>query len=119
MPDWFDFWSSRLDHFVSSFSTHKIERLNMNKEIHVSINAPNDYFWLTVEVNGVKRRIYHIPFIQKLDSKYDASHEISYDSGVKRKIILNKNYHQSIRNFFFFFFFFFFVKDLVLLLMGW
>lgn len=85
MPDWFDFWSARLDHFVSSFSTEKVERLNMNKEIHVSINAPNDYFWLTVEVNGVKRRIYHIPFIQKLDSKYDASHEISYDSGVKRK----------------------------------
>ena len=103
MPDWFDFWSSRLDHFVSSFSTQKIERLNMNKEIHVSINAPNDYFWLTVEVNGVKRRIYHIPFIQKLDSKYDASHEISYDSGVKRKIISNKNHYQSIINIFSFF----------------
>ncbi|KAI8129767.1 Vitellogenin-1 [Lucilia cuprina] len=84
MPEWYDFWSSRLDHFVSSFSSEKVERLNMNKEIHVSINAPNDYFWLTVEVNGVRRRIYHIPFIQKLDSKYDASHEISYDSGVKR-----------------------------------
>lgn len=84
MPEWFDFWSSRLDHFVSSFSSEKVERLNMNKEIHLSINSPNDYFWLTIEVNGVQRRIYHIPFIQKLDSKYDASHEILYDSGVKR-----------------------------------
>ncbi|XP_061389205.1 uncharacterized protein LOC133324377 [Musca vetustissima] len=84
MPDWFDLWSSRLDHFVSSFSHDKVERLNMSKEIHLSINLPNDHFWLTIEVNGVHRRIYHIPFIQKLDSKYDASHEILYDSGVKR-----------------------------------
>ncbi|KAL9889825.1 vitellogenin-like lipoprotein [Glossina fuscipes fuscipes] len=84
MPEWFDYWSTRLDHFVSSFSPKKIERLNMSKEIHVSVNAPNDYFWLTVEINGVKKRIYHIPFLHKLDSKYDASHELSYDSGVKR-----------------------------------
>lgn len=99
MPEWFDFWSSRLDHFVSSFSSEKVERLNMNKEIHLSINSPNDYFWLTIEVNGVQRRIYHIPFIQKLDSKYDASHEILYDSGVKRTCFLNNKLRNKIINY--------------------
>lgn len=85
MPEWFELWSTRLDHLVSAFSANNIERLNINKEIDVSLHIPNDYFWFTVEVNGVNWRIYHIPFLQKLDSKYDASHEMSYDSGLKRK----------------------------------
>lgn len=84
MPEWFDLWSSRLDHFVSAFAEKKVDRLNLNKAIDISLHIPNDYFWLTTEINGVKWRIYHIPFLQKLDSKYDAAHEISYDSGLKR-----------------------------------
>ncbi|XP_036228844.2 vitellogenin-2 isoform X1 [Bactrocera oleae] len=84
MPAWFNLWSTRLDHFVSALSERKVDSLNLDEEIKFSLQAPNDHFWLTVEVNGVNWRIYHIPFLQKLDSKYDASHEISYDSGLKR-----------------------------------
>ncbi|XP_037954576.1 uncharacterized protein LOC119684578 [Teleopsis dalmanni] len=84
MPEWFNTYSTRLDHFISALSDRKVDSLNMNKEIHTSVNTPTDYFWLTVEVNGVNWRIYHIPFLQKIDSKYDTSHELFYDSGLKR-----------------------------------
>lgn len=84
MPEWFDGWLTRLDHFIASFSHEMVQSLNMTKEIHLSIDAPSKQFWLNMNVNGVQRRIYHIPFFQKLDSRYDASQEFSYDSGIKR-----------------------------------
>ncbi|SPP84272.1 uncharacterized protein LOC117585887 [Drosophila guanche] len=84
MPAWFELWSNRLDHLVSALSAHKVDSLHMSQEINITMHTPNDYFWLTVEVNGVNWRIYHIPFLYKLDSKFDASHELTYDSGLKR-----------------------------------
>lgn len=98
MPAWFNLWSTRLDHFVSALSERKVDSLNLDEEIKFSLQAPNDHFWLTVEVNGVNWRIYHIPFLQKLDSKYDASHEISYDSGLKRELLQNNTKNNKANN---------------------
>ncbi|XP_068157824.1 vitellogenin-5 [Drosophila tropicalis] len=84
MPAWFELWSTRLDHLVSAFSAHKVNSLHMSQEINITMHTPHDYFWINVEVNGVNWRIYHIPFLYKLDSKFDASHELTYDSGLKR-----------------------------------
>ncbi|EDV43546.1 uncharacterized protein Dana_GF16474 [Drosophila ananassae] len=84
MPAWFELWSNRLDHVVSALSSHKVDSLHMSQEINISMHTPHDYFRLAVEVNGVKWRFHQIPFLFKLDSKFDASHELTYDSGLKR-----------------------------------
>ncbi|KRG01396.1 uncharacterized protein LOC6573593 isoform X2 [Drosophila mojavensis] len=84
MPAWFELWSTRLDHLVSALSANRVDSLNMSKQINITMHTPHDHFWLTVEVNGVHWRIYHIPFLYKLDSKFDASHQLTYDSGLKR-----------------------------------
>ncbi|KAH8271317.1 hypothetical protein KR018_006399, partial [Drosophila ironensis] len=84
MPAWFELWSNRLDHVVSALSAHKVDSLHMSQEINISMHTPHDYFRLAVEVNGVKWRFHQIPFLYKLDSKFDASHELTYDSGLKR-----------------------------------
>ncbi|XP_030375006.1 uncharacterized protein LOC115624412 [Scaptodrosophila lebanonensis] len=88
MPAWFDLWSNRLDHLVSALSSHRVDSLQMSREININMQTQSDYFWLTIEVNGVQWRIYHIPFLYKLDSKFDASHELTYDSGYKRSCSL-------------------------------
>lgn len=84
MPDWFKLWSNRLDHLVSAFSSKKVERLNLDKELDVSIKTPNDNFQLIIGINNVTWSTYDIPLLQKLDSKYDFSEELSYDTGLKR-----------------------------------
>lgn len=84
MPAWFDLWSTRLDHLVSALSANKVDSLHMSREINITMHTPHEHFWLTVEVNGVHWRIYHIPFLYKLDSKFDTSQELAYDSGLKR-----------------------------------
>jgi len=56
----------------------------MSQEINISMQTPQDQFRLAVEVNGVKWRFHQIPFFYKLDSKFDASHELTFDSGLKR-----------------------------------
>ncbi|KAH8265516.1 hypothetical protein KR038_009680, partial [Drosophila bunnanda] len=84
MPAWFELWSNRLDHLVSALSADKVDSLHMGEEINISMHTPHDYFRLAVEVNGAKWRFHQIPFLYKLDSKFDASHELTYDSGLKR-----------------------------------
>ncbi|XP_017118911.1 uncharacterized protein LOC108140563 [Drosophila elegans] len=84
MPAWFELWSNRLDHLVSALSADKVDSLHMSQEINISMHTPQDQFRLAVEVNGAKWRFHQIPFLYKLDSKFDASHELSYDAGLKR-----------------------------------
>ncbi|ALC45883.1 CG31150, partial [Drosophila busckii] len=84
MPAWFELWSTRVDHLVSSLSSHKVHSLHMNQELNISMQMPRDNFWINVEMNGVSWRIYHIPFLFRLDSTFDASNELSYDTGLKR-----------------------------------
>ncbi|XP_055851471.1 uncharacterized protein LOC129915809 [Episyrphus balteatus] len=84
MPEWFALWSNRLDHLVSALSSKKVERLNLDKELDVSIKTPNDNFQLIIGVNNVTWSTYDIPLLQKLDSKYDISEQLSYDTGLKR-----------------------------------
>ncbi|XP_016952519.1 uncharacterized protein LOC108026214 [Drosophila biarmipes] len=84
MPAWFELWSNRLDHLVSALSADKVDSLHMSQEINISMHTPQDQFRLAVDVNGVKWRFHQIPFLYRLDSKFDASQELTYDSGLKR-----------------------------------
>ena len=86
MPEWFDFYANRLDHFVSAFSSEKVNSLNLGQEISMSVQMPSDQFWLSMDINGVRWRMYHIPFLQKFHTKYDSASDLGYDTGLKSNI---------------------------------
>ncbi|XP_055375125.1 uncharacterized protein LOC129607901 isoform X2 [Condylostylus longicornis] len=93
MPERFEFWANRLDHLVAALSEEKLNSLGLNKQLSVNVHIPKDQHWLTIDVNNVTSKIYHVPFLQML---YDLNYEngefnFEHDSGIIRSCSIIRN----------------------------
>lgn len=83
MPDWFNLWVTRLEHFILAFSSERVESLNLEKEIQIAVQRPSNDHSFDIAINGIKWKLNHIPFIPRIDAKYDTTEQILYDIGLR------------------------------------